>query len=121
VPVGFVESMLAVSVLGKLSEPNPPWLSRSLPNFPVYNQWGANNIQWHCYVSVVFNQFSIATCNVQVASDILIVLMLRPIHHHMDFLFLGVNTVLLNFKAAKANCLIGSGKLCTFGIGAMFH
>jgi len=113
--------MLAFTVRGEWSEPNTPRLSISPPDFPLYILRGANRMQRHCNGSVVSNEFSIVTCEVQVASDVLTVFRLRAIHYHRGLMFLGVDAVLFNAKAAKDDFLISPGVFYTFSLETMFH
>jgi len=111
--------MLAFSAPCKWSAHDPPELSTLPPNVRFCFRPSANSIQWHCNVSVVLNEFSIVTSESQEASDVLTVFRLRPIHYHTSLMFLGVDVVLINAKAAKINFLTSPGAFCLFGLETM--
>jgi len=113
--------MLAFSIPGEWSALNLPRLSTSPPNVPFSFGRCANGVQRHCNVSVVFNEYSVVAGETQEASDVLTIFRLRPIHYRTCLLFLGMDAVLVNVKAAKIDFLTSPGTLCTFGLEAMFR
>jgi len=64
---------------------------------------------------MVFDESSSVTGEAQEASDVLTVLGLRPIHSRTSLLLLGLDSVLVNVKAAKIKFLASPGAFCTFG------
>jgi hypothetical protein len=112
--------MLAFSVPSKWSAHNRPHLSTLLPNVLCSFRWGVNSVQLHCIMSVVFNELSIVTSEAQEASDVLTALSPRPIRHHTNLMLLGIDSVLLNIKAAKIAFLTSPGTFCLFGLQTMF-
>jgi hypothetical protein len=72
-------------------------------------------------VSIVFTEFSTVAGETQEASDVLTIFRLRPMHYCMCLMFLGVDAILVNVKAAKIDFLTSPGTLSTFGFEAMFR
>jgi len=94
---------------------------RRRPTSPLSVQRRANGVQRHCNVSVVFDEFSIATGETQEVSDVLTIFRLMPTHYHMCLIFRGVDAVLANVKATKIHFLTSPGTFCTFGFETMFR
>jgi hypothetical protein len=113
--------MLAFSIPGKWSALDTPWLFMLPPNVPFSFRRGANGVQWHCNVSIVFNDFSVVAGETQEASDVLTIFRLRPIYNRMCLMFLGMDAVLVNVKAAKIDFLTSPGTFSMFGFEAMFR
>jgi len=59
------------------------------------------------------------TVQAQDTCDIITVFTLRPIHDCMGSMFLGVDTVLVDIKVTKVDCLTTLGLFCTFSIKTM--
>jgi len=81
----------------------------------------ANGVQRHCNASVVLNEFSVVAGETQEAFDVLTIVRLRPIHYRTCRMFLGVDAVPGNVKAAIMDFLTSPGTFCTFGFEAMFR
>ena len=112
--------MLAISIPGEWSALDPR-LSTSPPNILISHGRGANGVQWHSNVSIVFNELSIVTGETQTASDILTIFRLRPIHYLMCGMFVGVDAVLLDVKAATIDILTCPGTFYMLGFQTMFR
>jgi len=69
----------------------------------------------------VFDEFSLVAGDTLEPSDVLAIFRLRPIHYRTCLMFLGVDAVLFNVKAAKIDFLTSSCTFCTFGFEAMFR
>ena len=92
----------------------PPEVSFSL-------QRGANGMQRHSNVNLVFNEFSIVTGDTQKATDVLTIFRLRPIHYCMGLIFLGMDAALVNVKAREIYFRTSPGTVYTFGFETIFR
>jgi hypothetical protein len=115
-----VEATQEFNIVVEWSVAYHPQLSMSSPNISIFHARGANGIQRHCNVSLVFNELCIVTSQTQEASDILTIFRLRPIRYSTSHGFLGVHAVLLNIKGTKIDMLKRPGTFCTFGLDIRF-
>lgn len=115
-----VEYMLAFSVPTQGSAHDLPHTSRLLPNILLSLLRGANCVQQHCNVSIVFNEFCIVTGEAQNASDVLSVFRLRPLHYLTHLMALGVDAVIVNVNAATIDFLTSPGAFCLFRFETWF-
>lgn len=102
-----VKTMLEFLVEGEWSVKHLHRLSQSLSNVLISFWRPVDGVQQYDNLSVVFNEFSTVTGELQEASDIITVFRLGPIHDHKGLMFLGVDDVLRNVRSPEIDCMIG--------------